>query len=435
MINDQQIPAEPPSVNLEGITGLLIAVGILIILSMIFSASESAFLSINKLRIRFLRSKKNKKAIKTGHLLDKKEQLLNTILVGNNIVNIAITSLLTSIALQLFGQAGIGIATLITTIILLIFGEITPKTIASKHPEPIAFLFSGFIQFFMKIMSPFVFVFTWISRNLTKLLGIKYNKKNVSFTEEEIKSFIDVGEEEGVLEENEKKMMHRVFKFTDLEAHDVMVPRTRIIAVQVTASYQDVLELSQRTRLSRFPVFKNDIDNIVGILYIKDLLFYHEKAEDFSIQKIMRPPLFVIGTKKMSSVQQMLRENKQSLAVVIDEYSGTAGILSIEDITKEIFGTTSNDFYNLNVIDNLDISTGKTYVAGSTRLIDISEKLGIKLNSEFYETIAGFITERLDRIPVVNDKITESGFSFQVTEADETRVKQIKICKEDSSWA
>lgn len=412
-------------------TVLLVTVAALIVLSMIFSSSESAFLSINKLRIRFLRMKKDKRAIKAGRLLDKKEQMLNTILVGNNIVNIAITSLLTSLALQLFGQSGVGIATLVATVLLLIFGEITPKTVGSRHPEPIAFLFSTLISFAMKLFSPVVFVFTWISRGITKLMGIKVGTKNVTFTEEEIKNFIDVGEEEGVLEENEKKMMHKVFKFTDLAAHEVMTPRTRITAVPSTAGYHDILELSQRTRLSRFPVYKDDIDDIIGILYVKDLLFYSGKPENFSVREIMRPPLFVVGTKKMSSIQQMLRENKQSLAVVIDEYSGTDGILSIEDITKEIFGTISDESYTQSVPDSINFSSREILLDGTTRLTDLSEKLGIPLHSEFYETIAGFVTERLDKIPESGDAITENGFVFTVKEADKTHAKQILVRKEN----
>ena len=207
-MDSDSIPSEPPSALVqqgliaEGLVGLLLLVVALIVLSMIFSSSESAFLSINKLRIRFLRSKKNKGAIRVGKLLDQREGLLNTILVGNNIVNIAITALLTSLALKLFGSSGVGVATVVSTVVLLIFGEITPKTIGSRHPEPVAFLFSGLITFCMKLFSPLVFIFSGISRGVAQLLGIKTAHKSVSFTEDEIKNFIDVGEEEGVLEQS-----------------------------------------------------------------------------------------------------------------------------------------------------------------------------------------------------------------------------------------
>ena len=424
----ETIMTEPPSA-VEGIIGLLIAIAVLIVLSMIFSSSESAFLSINKLRIRFLQSKKNKKAIKVEKLLNKKEQLLNTVLVGNNIVNIAITSLLTSLSVRFFGQAGVGIATLVATILLLIFGEITPKTIGTRHSESIAFLFSGIISLTMKLLSPLVFIFTRISRMVTKLFGINLDTKKVSFTEEEIKNLIDIGEEEGILEENEKNMMHRVFKFTDLAAKDIMIPRTHIKAIPLTATYDEILRLSQEKRLSRFPVYKDDIDDIVGILYVKDLLIQQNNTKDFSVKNIMRPPLFVIGTKKMSSVQQLLREKKQSLAVVIDEYSGTDGILTIEDITEEIFGTISDEYKpELNTeIQNIQPDM---IIDGTTRLSTISEQLNISLKSDFYDTIAGYISEKLDKIPEIGDKITDSNFIFTVTEADETKISKVHISNE-----
>ena len=333
-MDSDSVPSEPPpalpaeAVAMPELAGLLLAVVALVILSMIFSSSESAFLSINKLRIRFLRSKKDRGAIRVGRMLDRKDRLLNTVLVANNIVNIAITSLLTSLALQLFGSSGVGIATLVATVVLLIFGEITPKTIGSRHPEPVAFLFSGLISFFMLVLSPLVLIFSGFARGAGRILGIKGEERGVSFTEDEIKNFIDVGEEEGVLEQDEKKMMHRVFRFTDLAAKDIMVPRTKIVAVSLTASYSSIIELAQQSRLSRFPVYRQNLDDIVGILYIKDMMFYEGRPDNFFVRDIMRPPLYIVGTKKMSSVQQMLRENRQSLAVVIDEYSGTDGILT-----------------------------------------------------------------------------------------------------------
>ena len=430
--SSENITTDPSSMSTEGVSVLIIAFLVLILLSMIFSCSESAFLSINKLRVRFLRTKKNKGAIKVSKLLERKELLLNTILVGNNIVNIAITSLLTSLALQFFGQAGVGLATIFATVLLLIFGEITPKTIGSRYSEPVAFLLSGIISFFMMIFSPLVYIFTLISRGTARLFRIKLEKNQVSFTEEEIKNFIDVGEEEGVLEKNEKNMMHRVFKFTDLAAKDVMTPRTKIVAIPSTVNYNEILELSMKTKLSRFPVYRKDIDDIIGILYVKDMLFYGVHPSDFSVKEIMRPPLFVVGTKKLSSVQQMMRENKQSLAVVIDEYSGTDGILSTEDIAAEIFGSISDEYSLSQRPLTIQINEKETEVDASIRLSELSEKMGILLQSEFYDTLAGFITEKLDKIPQVGDYILENGYKFTVIDGDETHIKRINIYKETS---
>lgn len=416
---------QPPADNL---LVLLAVAAVLIILSLIFSASESAFLSINKLRVQFLRNQKNKRAVRTWRLLNDKEKLINTLLVGNNIVNISISAILTIVALDLFGNAGVGIATFVATLLLLVFGEITPKTVATRHPEKVAFFFSGFICVLEVILSPFVFLFTGFSRIVLKIFGVDTKKKNISFTEEEIKTFIEVGEEEGVIEDGEKKMMHRVFKFTDLEAKDIMIPRMQIVSVSLQTSYSEVLEKSQRYRLSRFPVCRKDIDDIVGILYVKDLLSYKNDSEDFSVATVMRKPLFILETKKMSSIQQMLRENKQSMAVVIDEYSGTSGILTSEDLGSEIFGYFADEYEQYNAEEEVKFNeTEVTEVSGQLRLIDINEALHIKLESEHCETLGGYISEVLGHLPEENESITEQGFTFTVTKMAERRVDKVKI--------
>jgi CBS domain containing-hemolysin-like protein len=405
---------------------LLIAL-ILILLSMIFSASESAFLSVNKLRIRFLRNKKHKGALRAGSLLDNKERLLNTVLVGNNIVNIAITAILTSFSLDLFGPSGVGIATVISTIVLLIFGEITPKTLGSKHPEPIVFTLSPVLFFFSILLKPLVVIFTFISRLLARMFGIRFNETKVSFTEDEIKTLIEVGEEEGILESGEKRMMHRVFKFTDLAAKDIMVPRTEIIFVSLSATYSDIIELSQKSHKSRFPVKGKDIDDIQGILYVKDVLLYMEENQDFSVKKVMRSPLYILETKKMSSVQQLLREKNQTIAIVLDEYSGTSGLLTIEDISQEIFGTMSDEYDGPSVPHSVKITDTEALINGDVRLLDLSESLGIKLESPFYETIGGFIMEKLDNIPSTGDSITVQGWIFTVNLTSRRRIRQVHI--------
>ena len=261
-------------------------------------------------------------------------------------------------------------------------------------------------------------------------MGIKTAHKSVSFTEDEIKNFIDVGEEEGVLEQSEKKMMHRVFRFTDLAAKDIMVPRTRIVAINLTASYQSIIELAQRSRLSRFPVYRQNIDDIVGILYVKDMMFYQGKGENFFVQDIMRPPLYIVGSKKMSSVQQMLRENHQSLAVVIDEYSGTDGILTTEDISREIFGTVGDEFYKARLPQTVELAQGEVLVDGAIRLSEVSEKYGCSFHSEFYETLAGYLSEKLDKVPETGDVYQEQGLIFTVKEAGTTRIRTIHIKRE-----
>ena len=273
---------------------LFILAALCITLSSLFSASESAFLGLNKLRVHFLREKGDKRAARAGKLLEKKEELLNMLLVGNEIVNVALSVILTSIFLKLFGAKGLPIATFIATVLLLIFGEITPKSVTTTHPETCAFALSVFVKIFFYLLRPLVIFFTFISRGILQIFGINTKKKSVSFTEDEIKTLIDVGGEEGVLESDEKKMMSRVFKFTDLNATDIMIPRLKVVCIDPSMSYREVVRLSEQTRISKFPVYENDdIDNIIGVLYVKDLLFFTEFRDDFSVRKVMRPPLFI----------------------------------------------------------------------------------------------------------------------------------------------
>lgn len=406
---------------------LLIAAGVLIVLSMIFSASESAFLSISKLRVRFLRERKNRRAERTGRLLDNNERLINTLLVANTIVNIALSAVLTTVSVGLFGTAGVGIATAVVTVLLLIFGEITPKTIASRHPEPFAFTFAFLITVLEKLLAPLVAFFSLITRLTLRLCGVQVSRPKVSFTEEEIKTFIDVGQETGVLETSEKNMMRSVFRFTDLDARKIMVPRRNITAISDKTTYSEVIRLARRTKLSRFPVYTDDIDHIIGVLYLKDLLLKDADDKNFSVRSAMRPPLFILETKRMTSIQQMLRENRQSLAIVLDEYSGTYGILTSEDIQREIFGVITSDYDDDAEKVPAESVPDAREIAGSARLIDLAEELHVHFASGGSETIGGYMAERLDRIPEAGDRIAVDGFAFTVKAMDKMRVASIIV--------
>lgn len=406
---------------------ILIAISVvLVILSMIFSATESAFLSINKLRVRLLRNKKNRRATRVWRLLNNKDRLINTLLVGNNIVNIALSSIFTYIAIELFGNAGVGLATFVVTLVLLIFGEISPKTIATHNPEPIAFFFSGFISCLEVILYPLVFIFTKVTGIFLKVANVDVKKETVTFTEEEIKIFLDVGKEQGILEKNESSMMHKVFRFSDLSAKAIMIPRKHIIAIREDFSYSKVIEYSQRYRLSRFPVYKSSLDDITGILYVKDMLSYKMCQEKFDVRKAMRPPLFILESKNMSGIQQMLRENRQSMAVVIDEYSGTKGVLTVEDLVKEIFGTIEFKPYS-RISEIKAKNTNSSEVDGLFRIIDINQQLELNISSENCETIGGYICEKLGEIPSEGQSIVIGNYKFIVTQMDDKRVGKIRV--------
>ena len=409
---------------------IFIVLAVLIVLSMLFSISESSFLGMNKLRLRILRKNKDKRALIAGRLLDHKESLINTLLVSNDIVNIFLSSIITSIALDMVGQKGVGIATLIATLLLLIFGEITPKTISTRCPDRIAYGLAPFVQVVVVIMHPVVAVVTLVARGVLRIFGIKTNAKKQSYTEEEIKTFFDMSSESGVIEENENRMMSQVFKFSDLEAQDIMVPRTKIRAVPYDATYRDIVELSQRLGFTRFPVYRKSIDDIIGIIYLKDMLAYKESQSTFDLLHVMRPPLFILGTKKITSVQELLFESHDSMAIIVDEYSGTDGVITEKDISREIFALPGEDSLRGKVFDFANVEDKNCFeINGSVLLRDLKEDLHIPLESNINETIGGWFAEQIDRMPAADDEVEFEGWLFTIKKIQAHRVERIQISK------
>ncbi len=397
---------------------------------MLFSISESSFLGMNKLRLRILRKNKDKRALQAGKLMDHKERLINSLLVSNDLVNIFLSSLITSVALETFGEKGVGIATLTATLLLLIFGEITPKTISTRCPDKIAYGLTPFVKIVVTIMTPIVAVVTFIARCTLRLFGIKTHQKKQSYTEEEIKTFFDMSSESGVIDEGENRMMTQVFKFSDLEAQDIMVPRTKIRAIPVTSTYKDIIEISQRVGYARFPVYKDSIDDIVGIINLRDLLKYKNCQEQFQITQVMMPPLFILGTKKMTSVQELLFENHQSMAIIVDEYSGTDGIITEKDISREIFAFPGEDTLRGKVFDFDAVENKQDFeINGSVLLRDLQEGLHIQLESKINETIGGWFIEQIDRMPKTADEIEYEGWLFTVKKIQSHRIERIQLRK------
>ena len=385
---------------------------------------------MNKLRLRILRKNKDKRALRVGKLLDKKEHLINTILISNDLVNIFLSAILTSIALSLFGQKGVTIATFTATVLLLIFGEITPKTIATRCPDPIAYGLSGFVNVFVKLMHPLVFIITAFAQAVLRIFGIKPDKHKKSYTEEEIKTFFEMSSESGVIEEDENRFMNQIFKFSDLQAQDIMVPRTRIKVVPYTATYRDIIELSQRLGFTRFPVCRKSIDDIIGIIYLKDMIKYKNNPQDFKLAQVMRSPLFILGTKTMSQVQELMFENHQSIAIIVDEYSGTDGIVTEKDISREIFAMPGDDSLRGKVFDFDNVEDKRDFeINGSVLLRVLKDDLKIALDSDINETIGGWFTEQINRMPKSGDIIEYQGWNFEVKKIQAHRIERIRIYK------
>jgi len=407
----------------------LLLLAFLLLCSMFFSASETAFLSSSRLHIRYLMEKGNRAASRVENLLRKKTLFLNSILIGNNIVNITTSSIVTAIAISAFGNAGVGIATVVATLIILVFGEILPKSIALIQPEKIATKASLPLSIFIVIASPLVFAFTLLTSVLTMFPGRRKRLEEESVTEEDIKTLIEVGEEEGLLETGERDMMRKILKYTNLNTRDIMTPRTDIISIGLNATRGEILQLSHTSSFSRFPVYGEDIDDIRGILYIKDILITPNAAEgNFTAKDLLRPALFIFENQKISIVQKKLRMENQNIAMVVDEYGGVAGLVTAEDLVEEIFGALHDEYDK----PESTVPDSVTF-EGSMRLDEINERLSIHLTSEFYDTIGGFVMEKHGDIPIPGTVINDQGYRFTVTAVTGNRVETVRIHRSEES--
>ncbi len=361
-----------------------------------------------------------------NRLVENPNKLLGSILVGNNIVNIGASALATSLAIQYAGNAGVGIATGIMTLLILIFGEITPKSLAAQHSEFISLKIAGIINFVVVFFNPVVFLLLLLTNGLIRLLGGKPAGSQPFITEDELKTIVTVSHEEGVLEVEEKQMIYNVFEFGDAQVKDVMTPRTDMISLEVGVSYEKIIETFRAEQFSRIPIYQETTDNIIGILYIKDLIFKANENNAFVIQDYMREPHFTFEFKKTTELFQELRVKRIPMAIVLDEYGGTAGIVTMEDLIEEIVGDI-RDEYDDHEKDIEVIKEDEYVVEGSTRIDELNEMIGVHIESEDFDTIGGFIVGEFGYIPEVNEIIEYDGIRFVVEEVDRNRIEKLRI--------
>ncbi len=369
---------------------------------------------------------KVKGAAVVNRLVENPNKLLGSILVGNNIVNIGASALATSLAIHYVGSAGVGVATGIMTLLVLIFGEITPKSLATQHSEFISLKIAGIINFFVVLFNPIVFVLLLLTNGLIRLLGGKPASSQPFITEDELKTIVTVSHEEGVLEVEEKQMIYNVFEFGDAQVKDVMTPRTDMISLEVGVSYEKIIETFRAEQFSRIPIYQETTDNIIGILYIKDLIFKANENTEFVIQDYMREPHFTFEFKKTTELFQELRLKRIPMAIVLDEYGGTAGIVTMEDLIEEIVGDI-RDEYDDHEKDIEVIKEDEYIVEGSTRIDELNELIGVHIESEDFDSIGGFIVGEFGYIPEVNEVIEYEGIRFVVEEVDRNRIEKLRI--------
>ena len=394
-----------------------------------FSATETAFSSLNRIRIKNLAEKGDKKAKLVLDMLENFDSLLSTILIGNNIVNIACASVATLLFVRLLGEEqGPSVATIVITIVVLIFGEVTPKSIAKESPEKFAMFAAPFLNVLMIMLTPFNFLFIQWKKLISKIF---HTENDYSITEEELLTIVEEAEQEGRIDEQESSLIRSAIEFSEQEAIDILTPRIDIVGVPHDATKEEIAQVFEETNYSRLPVYKESIDHIIGILYQKD--FYNLDDEETSFEHIIRPALFITESKKIGELLQELQNKKSHIAIVLDEYGGTTGIVTLEDILEELVGEIWDEHDE--VINEIEkISDTEYIVHGSTNLEDLFEVLdmGMKINEEVEEmevvTVSGWVMEEvLERIPSKGDVGTWQNLKVTVLEMDENRVEKIKL--------
>ncbi|WP_270941462.1 HlyC/CorC family transporter [Romboutsia lituseburensis] len=409
---------------------ILIQIVILVILLMgsgFFSASETALMSLSKIRIRHMKDEGIKGAKLVSKLIESPNKLLSSILVGNNVVNIAATSISTSLFITLLGSKGVPVATAFMTILVLIFGEITPKTIAANSSEKVALLVSKPIKFIIFILTPVVWVFDIITKVIFKIFGIQTKGSQPYITEEELKTMVNVSHEEGVLQVEEREIINNVFQFGDMQAKEAMVQRLDMIAINSEDNYDEIIELFKNEKLSRMPVYNDSVDDVIGILNIKDVIFLNdEEISNFDINKYIREPFFTYEFKKITQLLEEMKINKVQMAIVVDEYGGTAGLITIEDLIEVIVGDIEDEF-DEEEEEIIVIKEDEYIVEGSTKISDVNELIGVKLESEEFDSIGGFIIGHLRRLPEEEEVLEVDNIKFCIESLDKNRIKKIRI--------
>ncbi len=400
---------------------------ILLIGSGFFSASETALMSLSKIRMRHMQEEGVKGAKLVSTLIENPNSLLSSILVGNNVVNIAATSISTSLFMAWIGPSGVPVATAVMTILVLIFGEITPKTIAANDSEKIAIAVSKPIKAIIFILRPVVWVFNIVTNVIFKLLGVDNKGNQPYITEEELKTMVNVGHEEGVLEMEEREIINNVFQFGDMQAKEAMVQRLDMVAIDMESNYEQIMEMFKTEKFSRMPVYNEAIDDVIGILNIKDIIFLtDEEIENFDIQNYIREPFFTYEFKKITQLLEEMKVEKSQMAIVVDEYGGTAGLITIEDLIEVIVGDIEDE-YDDEEDEILVIKEDEYVIEGGIKISEVNDLIGVRLESEEFDSIGGFIIGHLRRLPEESEVIEVDNIKFCIESIDKNRIKKIRV--------
>ena len=402
-----------------------------LLLSAFFSSSETAFISLQRIRIKHLVNTEVRGAKRVAKMVERPEKLLSTILLGNNFVNTAAAALATVLAVSIWGEQGILVATIVVTILLLIFCETTPKTIATQHAERLSLAFARPIEALSWLLTPFVVALSWIASGFSKLFGGVPVPRSLA-SEDEIRTMISVGHKEGTVEEEEAEMLHKVFEFGNRPVREVIVPRTEVVWVEKGSKLADFLSLYAQSPLSRFPVYEDNMDNVVGILSVKDILMAQAKgsiSDEGLIDDLIRPAYFAPETKRISELFAEMRDKNYRMTVVVDEFGGTAGIVSLSRLVEEIVGPVGDELAAIEK-EYETISENTFQIDGGMRIEEANEEMDLDIPTGDYETVAGFVLDLLGHIPKQGEQLRYKGLKIVITEMRGMKIEKIVLTKE-----
>jgi len=407
----------------------LIIIIVLIFLSGFFSSAETAFSTLNRVRMRNLEEEGSKKAARVNKILESYSKMLSAILIGNNIVNLTASSLTTAFVIGVCGNAYIGLGTGILTIVVLLGGEIIPKTWANLNSEKLALAYSSVIYALMKVMTPVIFIVDLLSKGILKLLHVDPNKKNDTITESELKTYVDVSHEDGQIESDEREMIYNIFEFSDTCVKDIMIPRTNMVTVNADESINDLIKVFHESMYTRIPVYQEDKDSMIGFVNIKDLFIARISGQkNISLKSLLREAYYTYEYKKNADLLLEMREKSMNVAFVLNEYGSTVGMVTLEDLLEELVGEI-RDEYDEDEKELIQKIDDRSYlIEGSMNLSDINDNIGTSLNSDDYDSIGGIIIGQLDRLPEDNESVVlADGTTLQVKGIDQNRILHVLL--------
>ena len=407
----------------------LIIIIVLIFLSGFFSSAETAFSTLNRVRMRNLEEEGSKKAARVNKILESYSKMLSAILIGNNIVNLTASSLTTAFVIGVCGNAYIGLGTGILTIVVLLGGEIIPKTWANLNSEKLALAYSSVIYALMKIMTPVIFIVDLLSKGILKLLHVDPNKKMDTITESELKTYVDVSHEDGQIESDEREMIYNIFEFSDTCVKDIMIPRTNMVTVNADESVNDLIKVFHESMYTRIPVYQEDKDSMIGFVNIKDLFIARISGQkNITLKSLLREAYYTYEYKKNADLLLEMREKSMNVAFVLNEYGSTVGMVTLEDLLEELVGEI-RDEYDEDEKELIQKIDDRSYlIEGSMNLSDINDSIGTSLNSDDYDSIGGIIIGQLDRLPEDNESVVlADGTTLQVKGIDQNRILHVLL--------